>query len=44
MYDTKVAEVAARGRFVLWVRFADGVEGEADLSAELDDPSWEGTL
>jgi hypothetical protein len=27
--------------FVVWLRFSDGVEGEVDLSAELDGPIFE---
>lgn len=30
LYD--VVEVEPRGRFKLWIRFEDGLEGEADLS------------
>ena len=27
--------------FVIWVRFSDGVEGEVDLTGELDGPIFE---
>ena len=42
LYDSRVVAVESRGLFRLWVRFADGTEGEADLSFWLDDPDSEG--
>ncbi len=42
LYDSRVVAVESRGLFRLWVRFADGTEGEADLSSWLDDPDSEG--
>ena len=44
LYDTKVVLVEARGQYRVWVRFADGTEGEVDLSGELANEAWEGTL
>lgn len=38
LYDTRVVAVETRGLFRLWVRFADGTEGEIDVSSYLDDP------
>lgn len=31
----RIEEAAYRGDFVVWVRFADGTEGEIDLESEL---------
>ena len=42
LYDSRVVAVESRGLFRLWVRFADGTEGEADLSPWLDDPDSDG--
>ena len=37
----RVTEVRLVDDFVVWVRFGDGLEGEIDLSQELDGPIFE---
>ena len=37
----RLVEVRWVRDFILWVRFSDGSEGEADLSGELDGPVFE---
>lgn len=44
LYDTTVAGVEALGQYRVWVSFADGTEGEVDLSGELTNDAWEGAL
>lgn len=44
LHNTEVSAVKSRGLYRIWVRFADGAEGEADLSHCRDDPTWEGLL
>ena len=39
MFNVKEAKLV--GDFVLWLRFADGTEGEVDLRDELDGPIFE---
>ena len=37
----RLVEVRYVREFTLWLRFSDGVEGEVDLSDELDGPIFE---
>lgn len=37
----RLVEARYVARYLIWVRFSDGVEGEIDLAAELDGPVFE---
>lgn len=38
---TRIVDVHYVGDLTIWLRFSDGVEGEIDLSGDLDGPMFE---